>query len=185
MAVYQYLARGIGKISLTLSLPILLAACADVGPYRPDPTSATVAIEKKFAAKGELRIINAQPSEVTHELTIRGIVVNYKDFTQALVEALKIEFQKQGVTLADNAGKKLLVKVNRVYMEPRGVNFRGHIFSDITMGDGTTESFHTTRASFASAFMLQNFPTKPLNEAFKDMVGIILNSSKIRAYLEE
>lgn len=61
--------------------------------------------------------------------------------------------------------------------------YRAQIFAEIDYGNDATEFFHSTRASYASPFMMNTFSKKPLNAAFKDLVTQILKNKNIQEHL--
>jgi len=185
MDISQTFRRAIRRHAWILLIPLAIVSCSAVGPYNPDPAKAVAETGGTINAKGTLAIVNAQTSAGLHELAMRGIQVSYKDFTESLAEALRIGFARKGVNVSAQGTKQIEVKVTSVSIGPDGFTYRGHIFADVTLGNGVMENFHTTRASYTSAFNVQNYPTKPLDAAFEDMVQAILGNAKVSAYLGE
>lgn len=167
-----------------LVIACLLVSCSAVGPYKPDAEIATGMVEGvSFSAP--LAIINNQPSNEQHTLQFRGIIVNYHEFTQSLVDGLKAEVLRSGGIIDDSSGKELHVSITRISMNKGAFNFQARILAEVAFGADGLEHFNVSRASYGSLFMTQNFPTKPLNAAFKDLVADILQNQKIQSYLNE
>lgn len=171
-----------GRRLLPLLTILLLSSCAAVGKYSPDPALADGVVDG-IDIKTQLRLTNAQPSTQEHNLGFRGIIINYHTFTQSLVDAVKMEYQRNKVSVNDSAEKELKIKVTQVTMGHGGFNFRAYIYAEVEFGDNTVEKFQATDASYGSPLMVNHFPTKPLDSAFKYLVGKIIYSTKIKDYL--
>lgn len=168
---------------LLFTLTVFLSSCAAVGKYNPDPKIATGSV-KGINVTNSVKISNFQPSSEEHPLNFRGIIVNYNAFTQSLVEALRVEYERNNVIVTDSTDRELQVMVTKIGMD-QAFNFRAYIFAEVKYGDGSVEFFDITRASYASPFMVNNFPTKPLNAAFKDLVVEIINNKNIQDYINK
>lgn len=187
---------------LVLALIVFLSSCASpVGKYSPDPIMITTPeandsdddseefepVKSKTVIKvnisNPVKISNAQPSTREQPLDFRGIIVNYKEFTQSMVEALTLEYKKNNVTVNDSSEKELHVKVTEIDMYMAGFTYRANISVEIKYGNGSTESFEATRGSYGSPLMINHFPTKPLDAAFKDIVTKIIHNKKIQDYI--
>lgn len=169
---------------LVFTLPVLLSSCAAVGKYNPDPKIAT-GLVKGINVTNAVKITNSQPSSEDHLLEFRGIVVNYNAFTQSLVEALKMEYERNNVIVSDSTERELQVAVTKIEMYMGTANFRTNIFAEVKYGNGSKEKFDVTRASYGSPLMVNHFPTKPLNTAFKDLVADIINNKNIQNYINK
>jgi hypothetical protein len=169
---------------LVFTLSVFLSSCAAVGKYNPDPKIAIGSV-KGINVTNAVKISNSQPSSEEHLLEFRGIVVDYKAFTQSLVEALKMEYERNNVIVSDSAERELQVAVTKIEMYMGSANFRATIFAEVKYGNGSIEKFDASRASYASGFMVTNFPTKPLNAAFKDLVAEIINNKNIQMYINK
>lgn len=162
---------------------LFISSCtSNVGNYCPKPKLA------KGAAPGvtftnPVCIINAQESTEEHDLKFMGIVVNYHEFTQALVDALTAELTKNGSSVIDGAEKALYVSVRKVEIPPIAMTYKAYIDVDIKMGDGALVRLSTDRSSYASPFNVSTAPTKPLDAAFRDMVKEILSNEQIQTYV--
>ncbi len=163
---------------------IFLSSCASIGMYNPNPRIARGVITEISVANG-VKISNAQPSSEEHLLVIRGIKVNYNTFTQSLVEALKLEYQRNNVKVSDSNQKELQVSITKIELYPAVATFRAKIFAEVKYGNGSIEKFYNTRATYGSLFTVTFFSKKPLNAAFKDLVVDIINNENIQAYLNE
>lgn len=170
--------------TITLLLTVFLSACASIGNYNPDPQIAN-GVLTVVNVKNAIKISNTQPSTEEHELEFRGIIVNYNQFTQSLVEALKMELERNAVTISETAGKELKVAVTKIEMYTTSFNFRAEIFAEVKLGSGDIEKFNVTRASYGSPLMMSQFPTRPLDVAFKDLVSEVINNGKVQKYLNE
>ena len=176
------LMNGLLGIAL-LSCMCLLGSCASkIGPYCPPSTLA------RGAAKGvvtphAVAIVNAQDSTEEHTLEFRGIVVNYQEVTQSLVDALKAELSANGVTVADAAEKTLSISVTQITMPQPDTVFSAYLHVEVKTGDGQLKKLMTRRSSYASPFNMSTVPKKPLNAAFRDMVKKILTTKAIQEYL--
>lgn len=175
-----------GTVLVTLVLcACFLGSCSTkMGYYCPKPAVA------KGAAKGlvvsqPVRITNAQVSKEEHTLDFRSIIVNYQEFTQALVDAVKVELASHVAADTDTTAKMLHISVTNVEMPPPGATFSAYIHVDVKTGDGKLKRLLTNRSSYASPFNMGTVPTKPLNAAFRDMVEKILHDKAILAYLNE
>jgi hypothetical protein len=165
-----------------LILVITLSSCSSVGHYTPSAEiAAGVANDVVFT--NQLKITNDQPSTDTHELHFRGVIVNYNEFTQSLVDSLKAEVTGSKGAISDTAGKELRVSVTRVTMVRGGFNYRARIFAEVRYGADGIEHFNVTRASYGSPFMVSNFPVKPLDAAFRNLVSEIIHNQIIQDYI--
>lgn len=162
---------------------LLLSSCSAVGRYNPEPSIAE-GVAENISSSGAVAVVNAQESREEHALEFRGMVVDYHEFTQSVVDALKAELERQGVVVRDEANKKLYVRVSNVTMMPGPAVFRGTIKATVEAAGGPTERFYATRASYASGWNVGTNPTKPLDAAFKDLVRSILANEVILGYLE-
>lgn len=192
---------------LILMVTLFLSSCATpVGMYSPDPKIVTAAEpseqeesesaetdakstetapERKIYITNPVKIVNSQSSAEERPLDFRGIIVNYKEFTQSLVEAIKLEYEKNNVTVSDSAEKVLNIKVTDVDMRFGAFNYRGTINAQIKGSDNLFQLFEASRASYGSGFMVSNYPTKPLDSAFKDIVVKIVYDEKIQDYINK
>lgn len=168
---------------LLFTLTVFLSSCAAVGKYNPDPKIATGSV-KEINVTNSVKISNFQPSSEEHTLNFRGIIVDYNAFTQSVVEALRMEYERNNVIVSDSSEKELQVMVTQIGMD-LAFNFRACIFAEVQYGNGSVEFFDITRASYGSPFMVNNFPTKPLNAAFKDLVVEIINNKNIQDYIKK
>lgn len=176
---------------------ILLSSCAAVGKYDPDPK---LVLEKAQEEPEEDQFVKPKPKEAIHisnavklsnaqsnnqdrNLDFRGIIVNYQSFTQAVVDGLTLEYKANKVSVSDSAEKQLQIKVVDINMTVGGVNFRADVVTEVSYGNGKTERFEASRASYASPLMMNHFPTKPLDSAFQDIVEKIARNKNILAYL--
>ncbi len=162
---------------------LLLSSCSAVGRYSPKPSVAE-GVAENISSSGDVAVVNAQDSREEHALEFRGIVVDYHEFTQSVVDALKGELERNGVVVRDEANKKLYVKVTKVTMMPGPAVFRGGINATVETEGGPTERFYATRASYASGWNVGKNPSKPLDVAFKDLIKSILANEAILGYIE-
>lgn len=159
-----------------------LNSCASVGRYAP---SADIALgaANGVAINNPVKITNDQPSTYNQDLHFRGIVVNYNEFTQSLVDGLKGEVIRNKGSVSDNADKELRVSVTKVMMKVKDFNYRARILAEVRFGDDGIEQFSVSRASYGSPFMVSNFPVKPLDAAFRNLVEEIINNREIQNYI--
>jgi len=169
---------------LPLIVVVFLVSCAAVGKYTPEPSLAEGAVEK-VTITNPIKITNSQPSTEEHPLGFRGIIVNYNTFTQSLVDALKMEYKRNKGTVSDSAEKELKVKITNVDMERGTLNFRAYVHAEVTYGDGKTEKFEATDASYGSPLMVNHFPTKPLESTFRQLVIQIIQNQNIQNYINK
>ncbi len=162
---------------------LFLSSCSGVGRYSPKPTIAA-GVAKNIRFSKAVAVVNAQDSQEEHILGFQGIVVNYHEFTQSVVDGLKAELAAGGTPVRDDAEKLLYVTVTKVSMMPGAMTFRGTIDAMVKTGDGHTERFSATRASYASGWNVSTGPTKPLDAAFKDLVKSILEKAALQEYIE-
>lgn len=171
-----------------LVLLFLFCSCATkIGYYNPDPKIADGAVSKSVKIKS-ISLINDQPDKTKHRLAFfKQIDVDYHAFTQSVIDALTTELSKQGITVSEQSDKKLYIKISLIDMrEYHGgqMIYKAKIKAVLSTGDGQKKSLIATRSSFGSGFNVSLFPTKPLDAAYRDMVGKILTSPKIQTYLE-
>ena len=169
---------------LLLILTVFLASCAAVGNYNPDPKIA-IGLVEGINVTNAIKINNLQPSSKEHLLNFRGIIVNYKTFTQALVTALEMEYKRNNVIVNDSTERELKVAVTKIEMSQGGMGFRAYIFAEVKFGNKSIEKFDVTRASYGSPLMINHFPTKPLDAAFKELVTEIINNKNIQDYINK
>ena len=168
---------------LIFTITVSLSSCAAVGRYNPDPKIAIGSVDIINVAN-TVKITNFQPSSKEHPLYFRGIAVDYNAFTQSLVEALKMEYERNNVMVSGSAERELQVMVTNIGMD-QGFNFRALISAEVKCGEEFVEFFDVSRASYASLFMINHFPTKPLNAAFKDLVVEIINNKNIQGFINK
>ena len=171
------------KISLFFCgcfLIFILLSCGttQIGRYNPDPALAKGVLEN-VSFSNDVAIINDQPSTEDHLIRFQEVIVNYNKFTQSVVDALKMELEKNGIRVKDSSEKQLHVKVTGVDLQFRPPNFRAYIDVEVRTGKGHIEFLENTRASYAGAAN----PTKPLDAAFKDLVGNIMTNKQIQEYI--
>lgn len=169
---------------LIFTLTFFLSSCAPVGKYNPDPIIAT-GLAKGINVTNAVKIINSQSSTKEHSLDFRGIIVNYNEFTQSLVEALKIEYERNNVIISDSTERELQVAVTKIEMYRGSMTFRANIFAEVKYGNRAIEKLDVTRASYGSPLMVNHFPTKPLNAAFKELVKKIIINKNIQDYINK
>jgi len=160
-----------------------LTSCS-VGNYTPDAAIAKGVGKNLEAFPGSVAIENAQESRLEQHLGFLNTVVNYHDFTQSVVDALKNELQAKGTTVAPDANKKLSVQVVEVSYFQEAVTYRAVIKANVQTGAGDIHRFESSRASYASGANMTFAAKKPLDAAFKDLVSNILKDTSIQAYLK-
>lgn len=173
------------KILLTyyLFLVILLIySCGPIGKYNPHPSIANGVI-KNITINNAVKISNDQPSKEEHKLEFRDIIVNYHDFTESLIEGLKLELIRNKVEVSEDANKELFVAITKIEMPPAKENFRAYINAEVRTGDGQKEKFIVTRASYASPLNMNIAAKKPLNSSFRDLIKEIMANEVILRYL--
>ena len=170
------------RVLVLISGLFLFSSCSSVGRYAPDPSSAK-GVAGNLSFSNSVAVVNAQDSRELHSLDFRGIVVDYHEFTQSIVDALKAELGRNGVSVQDEASKTLRVAVRQVTMMPGPATYRGTIVAKVETGDGHAENFHATRASYASGWNVGTSPTKPLDAAFRDLINDILANKVFQDYL--
>ena len=79
--------------------------------------------------------------------------------------------------------KELKVSIYHVTMWDAGYTYHAKIHALVEFGTDGKERFSIGRASYGSRFMLQNFPVKPLDAAFKDIASLIIKNEKVRNYI--
>lgn len=167
-----------------VSTLLLIVSCGPVGKYTPDPGLAKGAVQG-IALSHPVAVLNDQAKTKSHTLPVRDIVVDYASFTQSLVEALKQELTRNGVSVQESASKRLYIAVTHVKMPPPVFYFAAHIYVRVKTGDGQVEKLKVTKSSYASQFNIDLAPTRPLDAAFKDMVRKILTNPEILEYLAQ
>lgn len=167
-------------ISFTLSLMI---SCASVGKYTPKPDLAQ-GVAGVLDISHSVDVISTQMDSTERDLKFKDIVVNYHRFSKSLVRAIKMELKRNGISLSPNPEKTLYVRVTKVDMPKPDVNYRVFIEAYVKTGAGQEIFFKTTRASYASPFNKNTFPTKPLDAAYREMVKKILTDKRILDYLK-
>ena len=170
------------KLLLLAIIVFSLAACSAVGMHTP-----VVAVEPSSisdtSVNGPLALINAQQSDHQVDLQFRGILIRLRDSTQALVDGVERELKQRGATITDSADKRLSLSVTGIEMIS-GMNvYRAVIHFRVESGEGNVVEMSSTRASLASGYNLTSNPTKPIDVAMSDAVGMILNHAMVQAYL--
>lgn len=163
-------------------LIIFLSSCASVGKYTPKPDLG-IGVTKNLNMAQSVDVISTQMDSTQRDLNFKNIIVDYHQFSLSLVRAIKMELKRNGVTLSPNPEKKLYIQVTKIEIPTPGINFRANIEASVKTGDGQDVFFKTTRASYASPFNMNTFPTKPLDAAFREMVKNILSDKRISDYL--
>ena len=165
-------------------LILVLSACGmpSIGRYNPDPSTAK-GVVKDIAFSHNITIINNQPSTDDHTLRFGETIVNYNAFTQSIVDALKMELTRNGITVNDSSQKKLYVKVTNVDYQLRTPNYRAYIDVEVKTGNDHIEFIEVTRGSYSSPLNMSTAPTRPMDAAFEDIVRDIMNNKKIQDYL--
>ena len=153
-----------------------------IGQYNPNPAMAK-GVVKNVTFSRDIALINNQPSTEDHYILFRETIVNYNKFTQSIVDALTIELERNGLLVNESSEKKLYVKVTNVDFKLASSRYRGVIYAEVRTGNNQVEFFDTHRASYASPFNLDMFPTKPLDSAFKDIVREILENKQLNEYI--
>jgi len=171
------------KTLITILLFLFVSVgCSTPKRYVPDPTSAKNSAGH-FVINTTVDVINAQASTKVHKLDFNNLEVTYKDYTQALVDALESELVRSGAGLSRSAEKILKVAVKEVYLTGTANTYVGYMLVEVEMGNGKIESFESSRQSLRSGFNIGLFPTKPLDVAFVDLVASIFENKNIKFYL--
>jgi hypothetical protein len=183
LACARFRSNNKSKISLFFSgvfliFVLLSCASAQIGRYNPDPALAKGVLEN-VSFSNDIAIINDQPSTEDHLIRFQEAVVNYNKFTQSVVDALKMELERNGIRVKDSSERQLYVKVTNVDLQLRLPNIRAYIDTEVRTGKGHIEFFEMTRASYSATLT----PTKPLDAAFKDLVGNIMTNKQIQEYI--
>ncbi|MFH2057522.1 MAG: hypothetical protein ABIJ59_01305 [Pseudomonadota bacterium] len=168
----------------SLLLILVLSSCGmpSIGRYNPDPSIAK-GVVKDIAFSNTITIINDQPDSKDHTLRFGETIVNYNAFTQSIVDALKMELTRNGITINDSSQKKLYVKVTNVDYQLRAPNYRAYIDTEVKTGNDHIEFIEVTRGSYSSPLNMSTAPTRPMDAAFEDIVRDIMNNKKIQDYL--
>lgn len=167
-----------------LAMAFALSSCGAVGKYAPNPSIAKNT-PSSISATAPIAVINAQSNTTERKLPLRGIVVTKQEWTQSLVQALTTVLKKNGVSVQEDAEKKLNIVVTEIDISLRGATYRGYLEAEVKTGDGKKEKFEVTRASYASGMNVSSFPTKPLDACFKDLVTEILENENIKGYIAQ
>ncbi len=171
------------QVVLLASCTLFLSSCHGYGRYIPNPgTAAGVAEGISFSQA--VAVVNAQDSREEHALGFQGITVDHREVTQSVVDALRAELEHGGTRVRSEAEKVLYVTVTSVGMTPGPMAFRGTINAEVKTGNGHTESFSATRASYASGWNVSTGPTKPLDAAFRDLIKSMLENTALQEYIE-
>lgn len=165
-----------------IGLISLFSSCASVGKYTPKPElGAGTSTELNIGQSVD--VISTQMDSSDRNLNFKNIIVDYKRFSRSLARALKMELKHNGVALRPNPDRTLFVSINKVKMSQPSMTFRANIEASVITGDDQEFFFKSTRASYASPFNKNTFPTKPLDAAFREMVKKILTDKRILDYL--
>ncbi len=169
--------RGLVLLGCVLSL----ASCSG-GRYTPKASLAE-GLVRKVSCPSAVAVVNGQSDSVEHQLEFGRYAVQYQEFTQAVVDALKGEFERNGVTVQEGAAKTLRVTVTNITMMPSGMTYRATIEATVETGDGKGARFQPSRGSYASGFNLTFSPMKPMDASFRDLVAAIPENDVIKEYL--
>ena len=185
LARKEVFVRFVYMASLTVLGMLFVSGCGH-GDYIPDPLKAKGLGENIIITKPVL-ISNGQPSDKDHLLDFKGISINYNTFTQSLVEALDMELNKNRAIANDSASKQLEVSVTNVRMDYSfgQLNYRSSIDAMVKMGQSQAKHYQASRASYASGFNMDLFPTKPLDAAFCDLVKKIIEDPEVHGYINK
>jgi hypothetical protein len=182
----QIVARFIYIPALTVLAMFFVSGCSPVGNYTPDPLKARGAAKNINITK-QVVITNAQSYDKEDLLGFRGISINYKTFTQSLVDALNMELNKDRVVSKGSTDKQLHVSVTNVKQSfiAGGFSYGADINAEVKMGQGRTKQYLGSRASLASGYNVGSAPTKPLDAAFRDLVKMIAEDPDIQEYINK
>lgn len=182
----QVVVRFIHTLALTALAMLFISGCSAVGNYTPNPLKAK-GLAKNINITKSVVITNAQQSDQDHLLNFRGISINYKTFTQSLVEALNMELNKDRVVSNDSTDKELHVSVTNVKQSfiAGGFSYGADIEAEVKMGQGRTKKYQASRASYASGGNVWFAPTKPLAASFRDLAKKIITDPEIQEYINK
>lgn len=169
---------------ISMSVLFFVSCMASVGEYIPDPKMAQ-GVSGAWNAPTAVKLINVQSDSTQRVLKFKNIIVNYREFTQALIDAINMELIRNGVSTNGDNAKELRLAITEISMEEVSSNYRAKLTAKVETGGGDAHIYMTSRASYASPFNKNTFPTKPLDSAFRDMVQKILRSEMVTSYFSE
>jgi len=173
---------------------VLLTACGTIGKYNPEPVIANRVV-REFKSSKVISVGNIQKDKTDHDLKYEGLIINYNEFTERVVNGLKSELSRMGVRITENeANKELKIQVNAIAIRQSG--YEGHISrivisgllqAKIELGNGEKVNLEIVRASgYGGPFSSKSSRTKNvINACYKGLIKEIFEHKKIITYLNE
>jgi hypothetical protein len=163
----------------------VLAACASA-PYQPAEYPIKDLPMGKFDVSGEVTVENVQADRGTHVLVGYSppALGDYATLTQALVDQLRKEIDKDGARLKTGVTKTLRVSVNELgtYV-PAGVSVHHVTWLDVAVGLGDAPPAIVQVVSKTNDFSVASYHA--YDHALSLAVLEILKNRDVRAYLAQ
>lgn len=146
-----------------------LTGCAT--KYNPDPSIAQGLVEG-IVIQQPFTITNSQTSSESHKLHFGQAIVNYREFTESLVQALNQAYGLSADAASRQSDKNLQVSVTDIESIISGLGPKFIVSAEVASGEQLIEYFDV-------------YGSDDLDDAFKELVTAILQNEKIIAYLNE
>ena len=177
------------NIIITILIGTWVISSCSVGKYIP-PTKIAHRALKNFEYDKSISVINIQTDKTDYDLKYEGLVMNYYELTENIVEGLKSELKRIGIKSVNSENnKELKIRVSGFSISEAGVMhvvITGVLDTQIEMGNGEKENIKVVRASGYGRFQTKASRTKRvLNACYKAIIQQIMQNDEVQAYLRE
>jgi hypothetical protein len=174
------------RLLFALALAATLSACGTVTVVT-DPSAYSVPASAASPRSGQsVALLNAYSSDNV-KLVASHIQVDLRQVTDTAVTMMRRHLEKKGVTVDQNAPKKVTLKVvnaNMYYMAiPFAERWRTNLDLEATFGDGTSTSVHAENSA-PVAFRGQIVLQRSVEGATMFAVSDMLRDKRFQAYTD-
>jgi hypothetical protein len=152
----------------TITASLLLTAC--VTTYNPDPLLAE-GLGEGIVVKQPFKVVNALKPTADRRLFPTQKVVNYYNFTESLVQALRAEYKLEEASNTASSDKQLKISISNIEGFISGVSMRYIVLTEVEYGNQSVEYFEAD--------------DNLLDTVFKKIVTDIMNNKNINNYLNQ
>ncbi len=138
--------------------------------YNPDPLLAE-GLGKDIVVQKPFQVVNAQKPSEDRQLFPTRTIVNYFNFTESLVQALRTEYNLSNDNISSSSGKDLKVSISNIEGFISGVSMHYIVLAEVEYGNQSVEYFEAD--------------DKLLDTIFKKIVTDIVNNKNINNYLNQ
>lgn len=164
------------NVFLLIWMVVYLTGCI-TSHYIPNPTVFEFGEKIEFVSKDSITLINDQP--FSEDINLFGMVYgNFQKWTDVAIRVTNNELSKRGMTVVDNAKKKLKLSITDVKLKNKVVYVTGLTFLRVETGNGYVSTYVGKAGSGLAA-------RRAINRSFIRAIGAMLRDPFIVKYLIE